>query len=231
MVLKAVLLDFNGVIINDEPLHQELIADILLGENLRPDPSEFSDYCLGRSDRDALKAILASRGRIVTDEYLNKLIAAKSQAYQQKISAWETLPIYPDLVEFLTQLPEQNLITGLVTGAGRAEVEIVLQRTELERYFTIIVTADDVSSGKPDPEGYLLAISLLNQQNPDLNLQPAQCLAIEDSYPGIEAAKKAGMQVVGIANTHPLHMLQRRANWTVDYLSQIELDRVDQLIS
>jgi beta-phosphoglucomutase len=226
MVLKAVLLDFNGVIINDEPLHQELIADILLKENLRPDPSEFSDCCLGRSDRDALKSILASRGRIVTDEYLNKLIAAKSQAYRQKISTWETLPIYPDLVEFLKLLPEQNLITGLVTGAGRAEVEIVLQCAELEKYFTTIVTADDVSSGKPDPEGYLLAVTRLNEQNPDLNLQPAQCLAIEDSYPGIEAAKKAGMQVVGIANTYPLHMLQRRADWTVDYLSQIELDRV-----
>ncbi len=100
MVLKAVLFDFNGVIINDESIHQELIAEILLGENLRPEPSEFSDCCLGKNDRDGLKAILARRGRIVTDEYLSKLVTIKSQAYQQKLAARETLPIYPDLLNF-----------------------------------------------------------------------------------------------------------------------------------
>ena len=84
---------------------------------------------------------------------------------------------------------------------------------------------------KPKPDGYLLALNLLSQQNPSLLLQPSDCLVIEDTPAGIEAAKRAQMQVVGIANTYPLHMLQRQSNWTIDYLSELELDRVEKVFS
>lgn len=229
MTLKAILFDFNGVIINDEAIHQELINDILLCENLRPEESEYREICLGRSDRVCLKNILAHRGRFVTDEYLDKLVANKSVAYQEKLTQLETLPIYPGLSDFLAQIQQQGLIIGLVTGALKAEVQLVLQRAKLESYFSVIVAGDDINQSKPEPDGYLLAVKLINQNYPNLNLQPSECLAIEDTYAGIEAAKKAGIQVVGIANTHPFHMLQRKANWTVDYLSDIELDRVNQV--
>ncbi len=219
MTLKAVLLDFNGVIINDESIHQELIADILISENLRPDESEFHTLCLGRSDRACLRDILGQRGRVVSDEYLDNLIQKKTQAYQQKLESLDDLPIYPGIEEFLTQLQQQGIAIALVTGALRSEVELVLQKSGIAKYFSVIVGGDDITQSKPEPEGYLLAVS-------QLNLRPSECLAIEDSYPGIEAAKKAGIPVVGIANTYPLHMLQRRANWTIDYLAELELDRL-----
>ena len=219
MTLKAVLLDFNGVIINDESIHQELIADILISENLRPDESEFQTLCLGRSDRACLRDILGQRGRVVSDKYLDNLIQKKTQAYQQKLENLDNLPIYPGIEEFLTQLQQQGIAIALVTGALRSEVELVLQKSGIAKYFSVIVGGDDITQSKPEPEGYLLAVS-------QLNLRPSECLAIEDSYPGIEAAKKAGIPVVGIANTYPLHMLQRRANWTIDYLAELELDRL-----
>jgi beta-phosphoglucomutase len=84
---------------------------------------------------------------------------------------------------------------------------------------------------KPEPDGYLLAVERLNQQYPNLKAQASDCLAIEDTPAGIEAAKRAGMQVVGVANTYPFHMLQRQASWTVDYLHDLELDRVQQVYS
>ena len=218
MTLKAVLLDFNGVIIKDEPIHEDLIGDILLSENLRPDASEFKAFCLGRSDRACLRDILAQRDRIVSQKYLENLIQKKTQAYQQKLAELEELPLYPGIREFLTQLQEQKIAIALVTGALRQEVELVLQKSDIAQYFSLIVGGDDITQSKPEPEGYLLAVE-------QLNLQPSECLAIEDSYPGIEAAKKAGIPVVGVANTYPLHMLQRRANWIVDYLGQLELER------
>ena len=218
MTLKAVLLDFNGVIIKDEPIHEDLIGNILLSENLRPDASEFKDFCLGKSDRACLKDILAQRGRVVSDKYLENLIQKKTQAYQQKLAELEELPLYPGIREFLTQLQQQEIAIALVTGALRQEVELVLQKSGIAQYFSLIVGGDDITESKPKPEGYLLAVK-------QLNLQPSECLAIEDSYPGIEAAKKAGIPVVGVANTYPLHMLQRRANWIVDYLGQLELER------
>ncbi|VEP15693.1 HAD-superfamily hydrolase, subfamily IA, variant 3 [Hyella patelloides LEGE 07179] len=231
MGLKAVLFDFNGVIINDETIHQELITDILLGENLRSDSYDFQRFCLGRSDRACLRDILKNRGRVVSEDYLNKLINRKTIAYKQKLSQLETLPIYPGLNEFLNQLQQEQLVVGLVTGALKQEALFVLEKISLVQYFSIIVAGDDITSSKPEPDGYLLAVSKISQQYPELNLQPNECLVIEDTYAGIEAAKRAGMQVVGISHTYPLHMLQRRADWTVDYLADIEIARVNQVLS
>ncbi|MCW6036341.1 HAD family phosphatase [Spirulina subsalsa FACHB-351] len=226
MSLKAVLLDFNGTIINDEPVHEELINDLLLQENLRPSPHDFHEICLGRSDRVCLKEILARRGRVVSEEYLDRLIARKSQAYQARIATLDPLPIYPEVEEFLQQLQREELIIGLVTGALRSEVDTVLQRASLAHYFQVFVTGDEVTTSKPDPYGYLLAVERLNRLFPYLNITAQNCLAIEDSPAGITAAKQAKMQVVGIAHTYPFHMLQRQTNWTVDRFSELELERV-----
>lgn len=231
MTLKAVLFDFNGVIINDEPLHQRLIDQILIEENLRPKPEEYWQFCVGRSDRACLTDILTHRGRVVTDKYLNDLIARKSRAYQRQLELIEKLPIYPGLADLIFQLRSAQLIMAVVSGAVRAEIELVLDRAQLAPYFSAIVAGDEIKASKPDPDGYLLAVDHLNAQFPALNLKPENCLAIEDTPAGIQAAKRAGMQVVGVANTYPFHMMQRQANWTVDYLSDLELDRVRDIFA
>ena len=84
--------------------------------------------------------------------------------------------------------------------------------------------------GKPAPDGYLLAVERLKELYPNTNLQPSDCLAIEDTPAGIQAAKQAGIAVVGVANTYPFHMLQRQANWTVDYLRDLEIERVQKVL-
>ena len=226
MVLKAVIFDFNGIIINDEAIHLELIAELLLSENLRPDKSEIQEVCLGRSDRAGLQALWERQGRVLTPELLQGLMEKKSQGYRQAIEALAELPIYPGLVDFILKLRLENLQLALVSGALRPEVESVLSQIELLSQFRVLVTGDDIPSSKPDPEGYLLAVQQLNAQNPELELTPQECLAIEDSPAGIEAARRARMQVVGVANTYPVHMLQRRADWVVDALGELELDRV-----
>ena len=224
MGLKAVLLDFSGVIFDDEAINQALIADILLKENLRADDDEYSNYCRGRSDRAGLKDLLANRGRILSDDYLNRLLADKNKAYRQQIDSLEQISLYPHIAEFFSQLKEQNIAVGLVTGMPKSEVEYILKKVELEQYIDTIVAGDDLEASKPEPEPYLLAVE-------KLNLNPSECLAIEHNPVGIEAAKRAKIQVVGIANIYPLHMLQRKANWTVDDFLEIELDRVDRVLS
>lgn len=231
MALKAVLFDFNGVIINDEPLHQKLIEQLLIEENLRPKSEEFREICLGRSDRACLKELLARRGRVVSEEYLSGLIARKTRAYAEQLAALEKLPTYAGLTDLIFQIRAAQLPMAVVSGAVRSEIELVLKRLELASHFSVIVSADDIKHSKPNPEGYLLAVDYLNQHYPDLHLTPSECLAIEDTPAGIQAAKAAGMQVVGVANTYPFHMMQRQANWTVDYLSDLELDRVRQVFA
>lgn len=224
MSLKAVFLDFSGVIIDDEAINQELIADILLSENLRADDDEYSQYCRGRSDLSCLRDILANRGRILPEEYLDKLLQTKAQGYRQKITQLAEIPLPSNLKEFLTQLKEKEIAIGLVTGTTRSEVEYILEKLQLAEYFDLIVAGDDLQQSKPEPEPYLLAAQ-------KLNLDPSECLAIEDNSVGIEAAKRAQIQVVGISHIYPLHMLQRRCNWTVDNFMEIELDRIDRVLS
>ncbi len=231
MTLKAVLFDFNGVIIKDEAIHQQLIEEVLIAENLRPSPQEYREICLGRSDRICITELLKRRGRIVTESYLNQLLARKAQSYQQQLAKLDKLPVYPGLEDLIFKIRVAKLPMGVVSGALRCEVELVLERAQLAQYFTVIVAGDDLNVSKPEPDGYLLAVERLNQQYPELNAQAADCLAIEDTPAGIEAAKRAGMQVVGVANTYPFHMLQRQASWTVDYLNDLELERVQQVYS
>ena len=224
MSLKAVFLDFSGAIVDDEEIDRELIANILLDENLRADDDEYTRYCRGRSDRACLKDILANRGRILSDEYLDRLLDTKAENYRQQVAQLSGLPVAPHLVEFLTQLREQQIAVGIVTGATRSAVEYILEKIELSQYFDLIVAGDDLLESKPEPEPYLLAAR-------KLNLQPSECLAIEDNPIGIEAAKRSQILVVGISYIYPLHMLQRQANWTVDDVLEIELDRVDRVLS
>jgi beta-phosphoglucomutase len=229
MTLKAVLFDFNGVIINDEAIHQELIEELLITENLRPSVEEYRDVCLGRSDRACLAEVLKRRGRFVTENYLTQLITRKAAAYQHKLQTLEKLPIYPGLEDLMFKFRAAQLPMGVVSGALRSEVELVLDRAGIAQSIAVIVAGDDIKMSKPEPDGYLLAVDRLNQKYPNLNAQASDCLAIEDTFAGIEAAKRAGMQVVGVANTYPFHMLQRQANWTVDYLNDLELDRVQDV--
>jgi beta-phosphoglucomutase len=229
MTLKAVLFDFNGVIIKDEAIHEQLIEEILISENLRPSPQEYREVCLGRSDRACLTELLQRRGRFVTESYLTQLIERKAEAYRRKLEALEKLPIYPGLEDLIFKIRAAKLPMCVVTGALRSEAELVLSRAKLDQYFSAIVAGDDIKVSKPQPDGYLLAVERLNQRYPELNAQASDCLAIEDTPAGIEAAKRAGMQVVGVANTYPFHMLQRQASWTVDYLNDLELDRVQEI--
>lgn len=228
-MLKAVLFDFNGVIINDEPLHEKLINQLLVEENLRPKAGDFQQFCLGRNDRAALTDLFASRGRVLTDDYLDGLIARKAKAYAREIERIEALPSYPGLQDCIFHFRAAKLKLAIVSGAVRSEIDRVLERMQLKEYFPVIVAGDESLPSKPEPDSYLQAVDRLNQQSPELNLKPWECLAIEDTFSGIQAAKQAGIPVVGVANTYPFHMLQRRANWTVDYLSDLELDRIQQI--
>lgn len=227
-MLKVVLFDFNGVIINDEPIHQELINEILIGENLRPLGTEFTELCLGRSDRVCLRDVLERRGRSVTEEYLANLVRKKANLYRERLAKFDKLPIYEEIYSFLTRVKARELAIGLVTGAVRSEVELILEQSQIRDYFSVIVTGDDITTSKPQPDGYLLAVERFNRWDFNLQLQPWECLVIEDTFAGCEAAKRAGMQVVGIAHTYPFHFMQRVSNWAIDNFSQLDLDRVEQ---
>ncbi len=230
MSLKAVLFDFNGVIINDEAIHRGLIEDLLVSENLRPEIPDYTQICLGRSDRACLMDLLMQRGRMVTEAYVDKLVQKKAAAYQQQLDSLDKLPLYPGLEDAIYQFRTANLKLAVVTGARRSEVELVLGKANLAQFFSVVVSSEDLplDRGKPEPDLYLLAVEKLQQQFPELELKPENCLAIEDSFAGIMAAQAADIPVAGVAHTFPYQMIHRRADWAVDYLTELTVDWLSQ---
>jgi beta-phosphoglucomutase len=226
MAIKAVLLDFNGIVINDEAIHEQLIDELLLEENLRPNTQDLVDCCLGRSDAACLRDLLTLRGRSVSDDYLAKLLDRKATRYQDLLSSLGRLPLYPGIDDLIYQIRSAQLSLAIVSGARRREIETVLSLVNWGDYVKLIISADDLPFGvsKPNPDGFTAAINQLNDLSASLNLQPAECLAIEDSFAGIEAAKRAGVPVLGVAHTYPYQMIHRRATWVIDHLYELNLD-------
>ncbi|MGD1929122.1 MAG: HAD family hydrolase [Leptolyngbyaceae cyanobacterium] len=226
MVLKAILLGFDGVVIKDIGLRERLIDDILIAENLRPNSAEYAEVCAGRSDRACLDQLLTRRGRVTTPALLDKLQAQKAQAHIQQLAELPQLPIYPGLSDLLYKVKTAALPLALVANTAKVEVDWILAQAQLTEFFSVMVTAQDLelAAEKPAPQGYELAIARLNEQRPELGLQPENCLAVEARYAGITAAQSAQVPVVGVAHYHPYRMVQRRANWVVDYLNEIDFD-------
>ena len=229
MSLKAVLFNFNGVIIKDGSIHIQLIDEILIQENLQPQRVKEREDFLGISHRAYLQNLLKNRGRVVTEAYMAQLLTRKAQAYVLELEKLEKLPLYSGIEDVIFQIRSRHLKMALVSDALSLEIEMVLTSAKLAEYFPVIVSGDDISSDKPNPEGYLLAVERINQTYPELNLEPDECLVIENTPAGIQAAKRAQMQVVGVANTYPFQMLHRQANWTIDYLIDLDLQRVQEV--
>jgi beta-phosphoglucomutase len=229
MSLKAVLFNFNGVIIKDGLIHIQLIDEILIQENLQPQRVKEREDFLGISHRAYLQNLLKNRGRVVTEAYMAQLLTRKAQAYLLELEKLEKLPLYSGIEDVIFQIRSRHLKMGLVSDALSSEIEMVLTSAKLAEYFPVIVSGDDISSDKPNPEGYLLAVERMNQTYPELNLEPDECLVIENTPTGLQAAKRAQMQVVGVANTYPFQMLHRQANWTIDYLIDLDLQQVQEV--
>lgn len=229
-MIKAVLISFNNIVVKNEPVQRQLIEQLLVEENLRPDPAEYRSDCLGRSDRACLSTLLQRRGRFVTAEYLDQLLSKKAKAYQVWLNSLDKPPLYPGFEDLLFRLKASPYKLALVASAQSAEIDAVLIKAGLTDAFTVIVSGDDLDKAisKPAPDSYQAAIAQLNTQNPTLGLTPQGCVAIEDTFVGIEAAKAAGIPVIGVAHTYPYHMIQRCATWAVDYLTEIDFDWIEQ---
>ena len=112
MTLKAVLFDFNGVILDDEPLHQQLIADLVRDQDWQPSVESLQRFCVGRSDRAGIQALLASRGQAVTETELNQLLATKAQTYHRYLADLDPLPVFVGVQELVHQLHQMGVEVG-----------------------------------------------------------------------------------------------------------------------
>ena len=222
-MIKAILFDFNGVIIDDETIQMKAYQEILRGHEIDL-TEEWYMSALGMDDRTFVKAMFERAKKPLTDPVLETVLDAKVDLHRQMI---EELPLFPGVLTFLKAASREFSI-GLVSMANKAEVGYVFQRANLTPLFSVIVTAEDASVCKPAPDCYLAGLTKLNekrQHERKLPLLASECLAIEDSPPGIQSARVAGLRTLGITNTVPAEALRAAgaevvtaslADWTTD---------------
>jgi HAD superfamily hydrolase (TIGR01509 family) len=230
-VLRAVLFDFNGVLVDDEPIHLESFQRVLGEEGVTLTADEYYAHYLGFDDRGCFAAVLKEAGEQPTVPRLMRLIARKSSYYQERIRG-RGYPLFPGAAELVRELAAAGRMLGVVSGALRDEVEGALRQSGLRNLFKVLVTAEDVAEGKPHPEGYLRALEDLSSLPPlpERLIHPHEVLAVEDSPAGLAAAAEAGFVTLGVAQTYPAAHL-RGADAVVGNLSGLTLAGLEKLFS
>lgn len=205
-MVRAILFDFNGVIVNDEPQHCEALIATLNGYGFRLDRDGYYLDYLGFDDRACFRFAFARMGRPVDEATLLEAIERKAKRYQEAIRA--SLELVPGAADFVREAAAGGYRLAVVSGALRREIELVLTESGLRPHFPVIVAAEDVVRCKPDPEGYRRAREALG-------VDPGSCLVIEDSLPGLEAARQAGIRCLMLATSHgPEQLAQADQVWT-----------------
>ncbi len=219
-MLRAVIFDFNGIIVDDEPIHFRLFQRVLGEEGIALTEQDYYARYLGFDDRGAFIAGFREQSRPLSAQKLQELIERKADYYQEAIRNHVT--VFPGVKNLVSDLA-QTLPLAVASGALRHEIETILKTAGLLNHFRAIIAAEDVTQGKPEPEIYLKALAALNARGGNGKpIEAADCVVIEDSKEGIKGALRAGMKCLAVTNSHPAELLGE-ADAVVKSLEDVKL--------
>ena len=205
MYPDAVIFDFDGVIVDTEPIHYQVFQQILEPLGMGYTWQEYTDTYMGFDDRDAFREAFRTAGQAITQDGLQELINQKASLFEQAVARGVTP--YPGVVELIKELAAHGIPLAICSGALRSDIMPILEQLDIKHFFSHIVTADDVPQSKPHPASYLKAKDLLLTSFPE-KLNPSSLIyAIEDTPAGIQSAKGAGLRVVAVTNSYPADKL------------------------
>ena len=224
-MLRAVIFDFDGVIIDSEILHFRAFNEALapFGVSIT-EQDYFKDY-LGLMDLDCFKAVNDKYKLKFDNSELKNILKEKSRSFRKLVTTSGRL--IEGVRDFLTMLRQNNIPMAICSGALLAEIVLILDANKLKSFFEVIVSADQVKRGKPFPDGFLLTLQKLNEKRTPA-IQPGRCIVVEDSRWGLEAAQKAGMRTVAVTNSYDAKQL-KMADKIVTSLSELTMNDLQQL--
>ena len=190
---SAILFDFNGVIIDDEPQHCDALIATLAEYGYPLDRETYYRDYLGFDDRECFRFTFARAGETVEESRLLEAIERKNAHYERAIRA--DMRLVPGAVDFVEAAALDGHQLAIVSGALRREIALVLELSGLAPHFAEVVAAEDVSVCKPDPQGF-------NRARQALGLAARRCMVIEDSLPGLAAARAAGLRCVMLSTSY-----------------------------
>ena len=212
-MIKALLMDFNGVIIDDEPIQMRAYQEILAAEDIALTDEQYYE-CLGMDDRSFVAAAYERVGRTPETNKVLEITQKKSQKWHDIVS--NELPLFDGVENFVRKM-SNDFALGIVSMSTRPDIEYVLERSGLTECFDVIVSAEDVTNCKPDPECYRIGFRQLDAARTlkgHLPMIHSECVVIEDSPPGVEAGRAADLPVLGVTNTvHADKLRAAGASW------------------
>jgi beta-phosphoglucomutase len=222
--LQAIVLDFDGVIADSEPLHLTAFQQTLAERGIELTAEDYYAHYLGFDDVGLMQAVARDRQIPMNDREITSLVARKGAKLQALIHDGEVL--FPGAVEFIRSAATEVPL-AIASGALKHEILEIVEGAGVADLFATIVASGDTPESKPSPAPYRLAFERLRQHT-GRNLDPRRCVAVEDSRWGLESAHGAGLRCVGVTNSYPAGEL-RGAELIVSGLDRLTLTDLDRL--
>lgn len=216
---QAIVFDFDGVLVNSEPVHLRATQDALAPRGITLSRETYYDQYVGYDDVGMFKALARDLGLDWCSDDLQELLVAKALRFET-LEATGTM-LVPGAAECVRRMAAVAPL-AIASGARRPEIERILKRVGLDAYFRIIVASGDTEFSKPAPDPYVAAAAALRAQ-------PRHTVAIEDTAAGLASAKAAGLRAIGVTTTFPAAKLQL-ADRIVGTLDEITVDLVRSLV-
>lgn len=206
-MIKAVIFDLDGVIIDSEPLHIEALQKTLMHHGKKLE-DQYISQCIGLHD-------LAFFQKVKQDFNIQQSIAILIKERDKFLFELidEKLKLFSGFRTFLTALKEKNMKLAITTSSNRYYTELVLKKFNLKHNFSVLICSDDIQNPKPNPEPYQKTIQ-------ELQLEPEECIVIEDSIVGLTSAKAAGAHTIAVTNSFAASNLTE-ADLVVNNLTEI----------
>lgn len=189
----ALIFDMDGTIVHNMPIHNQAWQETLAQAGVHIDVDEFHRATVGKKTLEILRLML---GPERSEAELIRWGEQKEGLYRERFAKFRE-PM-PGLIPLLEQARALGLPVAIASAAPPENIKFILDELDLRRYFRVVVCADDVQNGKPDPEIFLKAADRMG-------VEPAACLVFEDALGGIEAARRAGMDAILICTTMQAH--------------------------
>ncbi len=213
--LRALVFDFDGVVADTEPHHYDALHAALEPEGIVISPQQNAESFVGVNDEGCVHLAFEAAGRPLSPQLCDEIVARKGRIYRDRLGQ---VRLFGGVTELIDAAAD-HVALAIASGAFHDEIVTILECDGLQRHFPVIVSSSDGVRSKPHPEPFLRALEKLQRQGvPDLSA--SECLVIEDSPRGVEAAARAGMRCAAVTNTFAAAHLEA-ADWVVESLHDV----------
>src|SRR5713226_153600 len=199
-MIQAIFFDFDGVLVDSEPLHFECWAEVLAEYGMDLGAKQYVEKFIGVSNQEMIEILCRESGRGFDKRFFTECYDKKKKIYEKRVERCRTPE---DLTNFIRSR-SRDFQFGVVSSSARCEVEPHLVRQGLRDSIVALICQEDVEKFKPAPEPYLHALRLVNAGAGRV-IEPAECLVVEDSGPGVESGRVAGMEVVRVSGPEEVY--------------------------